>query len=147
MDSTSHPHNSSPQQHVEKNDDPALEGANEHAHGHLHHTAHAKYGRDSTEFTKGITYGASNIPAQTSHDQNVHRKHPTTTLNGTIPDAEKGGFGREGSEEDPRTHTLSDFYLKYRVFFHLFIWLIFTGCVDAFYLAPIVMPIVSPNES
>ncbi|KAL8656377.1 MAG: hypothetical protein Q9210_000304 [Variospora velana] len=94
MDSSSHPHNSSPQQHVQKNDDPALDRANEHAHGHLHHTAHAEHGRDSTEFTKGTTYGASNIPTQASHDQNVHGRHPTTTLTSTIPDAEKGGFGQ-----------------------------------------------------
>lgn len=129
MDVSSQTHNSSPQQHVKKNDDPALDTANEYVHGHLHHTAQAEEGRASTEYTKGASYGVSGIPNQTTHDQTTHRRHPTTTLPSANPDAEKGDFSREGSEEDPRTHTFSNFYSKYRIFFHLFIWLLFTGLV------------------
>ncbi|KAI4126744.1 MAG: hypothetical protein LQ338_003608 [Usnochroma carphineum] len=129
MDNHSHAHNVSAQDQVQRNEDPALDAANEHVHGHLHHSAYAEQGRDVTEFSKGTTYEESNIPSQDPHHQPVHRRHlPNgSTVPAAIPDAEKGSFGRGGSEEDPRTHTLSSFYLKYRVFFHIFIWLLFTG--------------------
>lgn len=132
MDNHSHAHNVSAQDQVQRNEDPALDAANEHVHGHLHHSAYAEQGRDVTEFSKGTTYEESNIPSQDPHHQPVHRRHlPNgSTVPAAIPDAEKGSFGRGGSEEDPRTHTLSSFYLKYRVFFHIFIWLLFTGFVD-----------------
>ncbi|KAL8943347.1 MAG: hypothetical protein Q9216_001122 [Gyalolechia sp. 2 TL-2023] len=130
MDDQLHAHNSSAQHQVQRSHDPALDLANEHVHGHLHHTAHAEQGRGETEYSKGTTYEASNIPIQDPHDQSIHRRHPLNnpTASPTVADAEKGSFGRDSSaEEDPRTHTLSNFYLRYRLFFHIFIWLLFTG--------------------
>lgn len=132
MDNQSHGHNSSVQHHVQKNHDSALDLANEHVHGHLHHTAHAEQGRRETEYSKETTHEKSNIPDQGLHDQSIHLRHPPAkpATSSAIADTEKGEFGRDSSSEvDPRTHTLSNFYLKYRIFFHLFIWLLFTGFV------------------
>lgn len=132
MDNQSHSHNFSSQQHVQINNDPALDTANEHRHGHLHHSANAEKGCEQMEYSTGTTYEQSNIPSQDPHDRYVHRRDPPDgpTIPSAIPDAEKGDFSREGSEEDPRTHTLSNFYLKFRVFFHAFVWLLFTGFVE-----------------
>ncbi|KAI4159015.1 MAG: hypothetical protein L6R39_000440 [Caloplaca ligustica] len=132
MDDQCHSHNSSAQQHVQENNDAALDTANEHTHKHLHHSAHAERGRDKMEFSKEPTYQDSNIH---SHDPDGHQHvHQRNTPNGStipavIPDAEKGSLDRQDSEEDPRTHALSSAYLKYRVFVHVFIWLLFTGPV------------------
>ncbi|KAL8769188.1 MAG: hypothetical protein Q9209_004822 [Squamulea sp. 1 TL-2023] len=131
-DSKSHSHNPSAQHNVEKNNDPALDTANEHTHGHLHHTAQANQGREDTKYSKGTTYEHSNIPSQDPHDQTVHRRHlpdgPGPKLPAAIADTEKGNFSPDNrSDEDPQTHTLSSFYAKYRIYFHLFIWLLFTG--------------------
>lgn len=134
MDDQCHSHNSSAQQHVQENNDAALDTANEHTHKHLHHSAHAERGRDKMEFSKEPTYQDSNIH---SHDPDGHQHvHQRNTPNGStipavIPDAEKGSLDRQDSEEDPRTHALSSAYLKYRVFVHVFIWLLFTGFVDS----------------
>ncbi|KAL8675154.1 MAG: hypothetical protein Q9168_000407 [Polycauliona sp. 1 TL-2023] len=125
-------HNASAQQNVEKNNDPALNTANEHTHTHLHHTAQADRGRPDTEFSRGTTYEDSTIPSQDPHDQSVHRRHlhdaPGPKLPAAVADTEKGNLNSDStSDEDPRTHTFSSFYLRYRVYFHLFIWLLFTG--------------------
>lgn len=130
MNDQPHGQNPSVQHHIQRNHDPALDPANEHIHGHLHHTAHAEQDRCETEYSKGTTFEKSNIPNQEPHDQPIHRKHPPANppITSTVADTEKGDFSRDSSsEDDPRTHTLSNFYLKYRLFFHLFIWLLFTG--------------------
>ena len=147
MDSQSYAHSSSTQQHVGKNHDPALVSANEHVHEHLHHTAHAEQGRAETEYSKETTYEESNVPSQDAHDQPAHRRNPSNgpKTPAMIADAEKGDLSRhDSSEQDPRTHTLSNIYLKYRIFFHLFIWLLFTGFVD-FYFARVYIFITFAN--
>lgn len=128
----SHSHNASSQHHAHKNNDPALDFANEHAHGHLHHTACAEQGREEIKYSKGTTYEKSDIPSQDPHDQNLHRRHGSNDAGASAPftDAEKGNLSPDRSDEDPRTHQISNVYLQYRVFFHLFIWLLFTGFVD-----------------
>ncbi|KAL8780086.1 MAG: hypothetical protein Q9194_001099 [Teloschistes cf. exilis] len=125
-------HNASSQDHVQMNNDPALDVANEHAHGHLHHAPYAEQGRVETEYSKGTTYENSNIPSQDSHDQNLHRRHGPNDpeASAQFADAEKGIPSPDRSDEDPRTHRISNVYLQYRVFFHLFIWLLFTGLVS-----------------
>ncbi|KAL8836690.1 MAG: hypothetical protein Q9170_002822 [Blastenia crenularia] len=130
MGDNTHSHNPSAQHHVQENHDPALDTANEHVHGHLHHATHAERDRDKTMFSTGTTYEDSNIPSQDPHDQTIHRRHPAdgVTIPPTIDDIEKGDLsGDLSSQEDPRTHTLSNFYLRYRIFFHSFVWLLFTG--------------------
>ncbi|KAL8696541.1 MAG: hypothetical protein Q9201_007608 [Fulgogasparrea decipioides] len=125
----SHPHNTSSQHHAEKNNDPALDVAKKHTHSHLHHDPRAEQGRDDTEFSKDTTYEASNIRSQDPNDQSIHRRHLPNDppVPAVVADPEKGDFSPDRSDEDPRAHKLSNIYGQYRVFFHLFIWLLFTG--------------------
>ena len=127
-----HEHNASAQQHVIPNNDPALDILHEHHHGHLHHSAHAERGRDDDViYSKGTTLEKNTIPHQDPQDHDLHRRHLVmeTKMATEAVDAEKGALSPVRSEEDPQTHTLSTFYAKYRVLFHLFIWLFFTGSV------------------
>ncbi|KAL8971488.1 MAG: hypothetical protein Q9183_001035 [Haloplaca sp. 2 TL-2023] len=122
-------HNASAQHHVGKNNDPALNVAKEHTHGHLHHSAKAEEDREETEYSKGTTFEKSTIPSQDPHDQDLHKRHAPNSpkADGNVADTEKGNYSPNRSDEDPRTHKLSNAYSKHRVFFHLFIWLLFTG--------------------
>ena len=129
----SHQHNASAQQRVVPNNNPALDISHEHNHGHLHHSAHAEQGRDDeVVYSKDTTFEKSSIPPQDPQDHDLHRRHlgnETKIATGAV-DAEKGTLSPIRSEEDPQTHTVSTFYAKYRIFFHVFVWLLFTGLVS-----------------
>ena len=127
-----HEHNMSAQKHVMPNNDPALDMSHEHHHGHLHHSTHVEQGReDDVVYSKDTTLEKSAIPHQDPQDHDLHRRHlvSETKMATEDVDAEKGALSPIRSEEDPQTHTLSTVYTKHRVFFHLFIWLLFTGSV------------------
>ena len=122
-------HNASHQRNVIVNDDPALEKTQEHNHSHLHHDVHAEKGRsDEVLYSKGTTDEKSTIPHQGRQDRDLARREQSET---TKDSAAVMDFGKadSGSEADPQTHTWSNFYRKYRLFFHIFIWLVFTGLV------------------
>lgn len=132
-------HNASPMPGVVENTDPVLDVAHEHHHAHLHHSAFAEKGRhDDIAYSKGTTAEPSVIPDPDPMDNALHRrKHPERREK----DIEKnGGFSTgdmdrdsmspvegAGDEEDPRGHAFSRFYAKYRIFFHIFIAMLFTG--------------------
>lgn len=137
-------HNSSAMPGLVPNPDPALDIAHEHQHGHLHHgaAAHADV-IDDKVYTKGTTLNEpSVIPAQDPNDDALHRlAHPDRK----DMDVEKSGGGyyetEQGSlekgshsngvaeEEDPKRHSLSMYYRRYRIFVHIFIGMLFTGYV------------------
>lgn len=127
-------HNTSSQRHVIENDDPALDKSNEHGHSHLHHDKHAAEGsKEEVVYSKGTTSEKSAIPHQNPQDHDLARRRrgDPSKASAAVKDAEKGDVSSDGlEEEDPRTHTFSNFYRKYRIFFHLFIWLFFTGYVS-----------------
>ncbi len=130
-----HEHDVSVQQNVVPNNDPALDISHEHNHGHLHHSALVEQGREvGVVYSKGTTFEKSTIPHQDPQDHDLHRRRLAneTKMVAEAMDAEKGTLSPVRSEEDPQTHTLSTFYAKYRIFFHLFIWLLFTGSVFRF---------------
>ena len=124
-------HNTSNQRHVEVNHDPALALDREHHHAHLHHDAHAEQGReDEVVYSIGTTFEKSTIPQQDPQDHDLHRRHHPSKHQGAMEviDAEKGIMSPAPlEEEDPQSHKVSAFYVKYRIFFHLFVWLFFTG--------------------
>ena len=123
-------HNASSQLHVVPNSDPALEASHEHHHRHLHHDAFAEKGReDEVVYSKGTTFERSTIPDENPQDHELHRRHHQEKGEVEVGDAEKGITPVRYEEEDPQTHTFSRFYGRYRIFFHLFIWLLFTGYV------------------
>lgn len=123
-------HNPSSQQDVIKNDDPVLQKSHEHHHEHLHHDAHAEKGRkDEVIYSYGTTFEGRSIPHQDPQDHDLHRRRDADMAKepATAFDREQGALSPSRSEEDPQTHTFSNLYKRYRIFFHLFVWLFFTG--------------------
>jgi concentrative nucleoside transporter, CNT family len=140
-DLPAHGHNPSVQTGVRPNDDLALHYSHEHQHDHLHHGRTSLAGRhDDILFARGATEDQHIGHQDHSHTVNHHRKSAQVGVDskdhsGTYSetDAEKGDLGVEPTRvgtnetEDGRRHCFSRFYRKYKVFFHLFIWLVFTG--------------------
>ena len=126
-------HNASPQIGVIRNNDPALDIAREHHHGHLHHSAAAVKGLENeVSYTKGTTDEPSTIPRADAMDNALHRRHKVEESGYAskmmeVQDEEKGTMSHTPSEEDPRHHGLSNWYSRFRVFVHIFIFMLFTG--------------------
>jgi CNT family concentrative nucleoside transporter len=123
--------------------DLALHASHEHTHQHLHHDARAEKGRtEEVVYSTGTTAEKSVIPDQDPLDNVMHRrqhagehspehgvfeKETGIAYNDKSYDAEKGEITLSGEEKDPKSHKFSRFYAKYRIFFHLFFLLLFTG--------------------
>ncbi|KAL1620969.1 putative h+ nucleoside cotransporter [Diplodia seriata] len=123
-------HNSSPQQHVAANPDPALDVSREHFHPHLHHDDTAEKGhRDEIAYSQGTTHGAATIPAEsTVHHRGASEKSMEKEGVIDIDDAEKGSTSQVArADEEKKRGPVGRFYSRFRIFFHLFIWLFFTG--------------------
>ena len=128
-------HNSSAQQDVIVNDDPVLNKANEHHHVHIHHDANAEKGREEeVVYSEGATFEPRVIPHQDPQDHGLHHRKQAENTDKSIAstrDAERGStsitLGHIQSEEDPQTHTGSTFYQRYRIYFHVTVWLFFTA--------------------
>ena len=123
-------HTASTKYRLEPNNDPALDPAHEHHHTHLHHSERAVAGReDDMMYSKETTDEPSTIPHQDALDHALNRRHhlPDQKAGVNVTDTEKGGLSPIQSEEDPQSHTFARFYSRYRIFFHLFVWLLFTG--------------------
>ena len=127
-----HGHNPSRQKSVEENPDIALHYSHEHQHNHMHHNRTSLSGRhDDILYAKGVDQ--PHIPKQDFS----HHKHPSHSVDTkdhdySESDPEKGGMSptkvsTNENGDDGRKHRFSHFYRKYRIFFHLFIWLVFTG--------------------
>ena len=134
-DFQAHGHNPSMQKEVHENPDLTLHYSHEHQHNHLHHGRASLSGRhDDILYAKGTTFDKPDIPDQ---DYSHHLKHPSHAIDTKDQaygdtDAEKGGMSptkvsTNETGEDGRKHKFSHFYRKYKIFFHLFIWLLFTG--------------------
>ena len=128
-------HNASPQVGVKRNDDPALDIAHEHHHGHVHHSgAAARKSVDDPVYTKETT--DKPILVSRNSKDSLHRRTPHAH-NGTkegihVHDAEKGDLSRSASEEDdPRTHRFSNIYQKIKIYIHIILFLLFTGSVNS----------------
>ena len=129
-----HGHNPSRQQNVEENPDMALHYSHEHQHNHMHHGRASLSGRhDDILYSKDVDN--AHVPDQ---DFSHHHKHPQVDTKDHLSsesDPEKGGMSPTKintnetgiTGEDGRKHRFSRFYRKYKIFFHLFIWLFFTG--------------------
>lgn len=124
-------HNASNQHQIAPNRDPALDLAHERHHGHLHHDASAEKCReDELVYSKDTTFEKSTIPYQAPQDHDLYRRHQPNDDPGLIEviDSKKGALSSPPlEEEDPQFHKFSSFYARYRIFFHLFLWLFFTG--------------------
>ncbi|GAM86019.1 hypothetical protein ANO11243_040290 [Dothideomycetidae sp. 11243] len=132
-------HNASSQKGVIPNDDPALNTANEHVHEHLHHgPTSLKHRENELVYSSGTTDEPHIIPHQDKMDNDLHRRHLGTDSDPA--DVEKGAVGynvskndvgydeQTPSEEiDPKNHKFARFYKKFRIVFHAFIVMLFTG--------------------
>ncbi len=128
-------HNSSAQDHVARNPDPALDRSHEHHHPHVHHDAFAEKGReDEVVYSQGTTSDRSNIPDQNPMNHGLHQRHHDAKGEVNIGDSEKGLSPIRSQDDDQKPSKFSGFYTKYRIFFHLFIWLVFTGYVTVSYV-------------
>jgi CNT family concentrative nucleoside transporter len=131
-------HNVSPMHGVVENTDPVLDVSHEHHHAHLHHSAFSEKGRhDDIAYSKGTTAEPHVIPDADPMDNALHRrKHPERGEK----DIEKiGGFGTDDMDKDSMNHVggsgedeghrghAAGFYAKYKIYFHIFIAMLFTG--------------------
>lgn len=126
-------HNYSPQHHVSRNNDAALDVSREHRHDHVHHnTFSEKGGHDDPQYTSGTTFNTHLIPDASPQDHHtLHRGLAAEKGQVDVIDAERGtAFSPNGVidvDADPKLHRFSHFYLRYRFFFHFAIFLLFTG--------------------
>ncbi|KAF2189171.1 hypothetical protein K469DRAFT_683614 [Zopfia rhizophila CBS 207.26] len=144
MADISREHNASPMPGVVRNPDPALDIAREHHHEHLHHGVNAENGHqhnhDHVAYTRGTTDEPGVIPKADPNDDGLHRRrHPERPAEhdiektGGLEYEEKGSLSNRRTssdpeeEVDPKRHRISNFYKKYRIFFHIFIGALFTG--------------------
>lgn len=130
-----HGHNASSQRDVAPNPNLALHNSNEHEHEHLHHHKRSIQGRDDeVVYSHGHNPEKSNVPDQITHDGHhapQYTESKTAGKSGVIQsDAEKGILS-PGSlsqeEDDPRSHKLSGFYARRKIFFHAAFLALMTG--------------------
>ena len=129
-----HGHNTSTQKDVSENPDLTLHYSHEHQHNHMHHGRTSLSGRhDDILYAKGTTFDKPHVPDQDFS----HHKLPSHSVDAkdqaySESDPEKGGMSptkisTNESGADGRKHRFSSFYRKYRIFFHIAIWLFFTA--------------------
>jgi len=130
-----HGHNASSQQDVSSNPDLALHYSHEHQHQHLHHDKRSLQGRDDeVVYSHGHDVEKSNVPNQNTQDSHHHAHYTaekTTAKSGIVQaDAEKGLVSPASlsqEEDDPRSHKVSGFYSKWKIFFHAALLALMTG--------------------
>ncbi|KAF2813121.1 H+/nucleoside cotransporter-like protein [Mytilinidion resinicola] len=140
MDVGEHKHNSSPQVGVVPNTDPALDVSHEHAHQHLHHSAFAEKGRtDEIVYSKGTTQEPQTVPDADPNDDYLRRRHHVAPEKGHHPGQEKdieAGNVEDVEDknslsprvtEDPQNHRFAKFYSQWKIVFHVFLGMLFTG--------------------
>lgn len=125
-------HNASWQDGVAPNYDPALDTAHEHRHSHLHHSAAALRNREheTVVYSTGVIPDRSIVPEDKTHEQHVHQKWRATSKDRDADSAEKGGMVNSietTSSEEKERGRFARFYTRWRIFFHMFIFLFFTG--------------------
>ena len=122
-------HNSS-QQKVIQNNEPALQDPHEHHHDHVRHDADAEKDReDEVVGSYGTTFEGRRTPQHDSQGHDLHRRRHTDMAKelALAVDLEQDAISPNRAEEDPQIHVFPSLYQRYRIFFHLFIWIIFTG--------------------
>ena len=107
-------------EHVVQSRDPATEVAREQPHGR----------DDEAGYPKSTMSEKTRAPYQESQAHDLHRRNQPEDRKkqAEMADPEKAGLSLGLPEEpDSKPRTSSSIYAKYRIFFHLGIWLFFTG--------------------
>ena len=144
-------HNRLAQTGAAVNPDPALDIRHEQFHAHLHHSSRAEQGRShDPSYAVGTTFEPNVIPQRdpqgyTSHPRLDSRTPTTTKLGADVGDVEKGSTspadGSSEQGEDGQKYSLIRLYKKYRIFFHIFVFLLFTG----WWIASLVLHVHNKN--
>jgi concentrative nucleoside transporter, CNT family len=114
-----------------RREDPALDPAHQHTHGHLHHSPRASgEGISQERYTLGTTAEPSIIPNPSPQDHS--RIDTVKKVEYNVTDVEKGNVSPitptsslEQSQE--QSGKGARFYRKYRTWVHLALWMIATG--------------------
>ena len=125
-------HNASWQDGVMSNPDPALDVSHEHRHSHLHHSAAALKGREheTVAYSTGTNPDKSTMPEDKTHETHVQQRWRSTLEDEDVDSAEKGGVVdsvESASSEEKERGRFARFYARWKILFHLFIFLFFTG--------------------
>lgn len=121
-----------------------------HQHAHLHHDANAKKGgQDEVVYSQDKKWKGVDKPLDDTQTNDIQRRKGANASHGSMDtlNQEKGSLSRLDSEEDPHTHTLPNFYLRYRVIFHVFIWLLFTGLAISFMVSKLALWSISKTHN
>ena len=95
-------------------------------HSHLHHDANVeKSTHDEVVYSKHKPLESPRNDVQRRRGANDPEDF-SDSLN-----HEKGSLNRLDADEDSQPHTFSRFYAKYRMIFHIFVWLLFTGSANS----------------
>lgn len=139
-----HGHNPSLQKDVIENPDMTLHYSHEHQHNHMHHGRSSLVDRhDDILFAKGGAIdNRHDFIVDQDHSHHQHAMKPTVDAKDHVysetstSDPEKAGLETARIEtndtDDEQKHRFSRFYRKYKLFFHLFVWLVFTAYVSSF---------------
>ncbi|KAI0139923.1 H+/nucleoside cotransporter-like protein [Hypoxylon sp. NC0597] len=111
-------HNSSLQEGVIPNPDPALQFANEHRHLHLHHGGLAA---NPANHPDEVVYSTS------SPDKSLEKPQDYAAAEKSVTDEESGAVGNISGDEGEKKSFISYWYRKLRAYVHLTIWLVFTA--------------------
>ena len=122
--------NPSPKQNVVKDNHQTLPNSTEQHHDHVQYNIQSRKSQENdVTHSYDATLEGNTIHHQDSQNREHYRKrHADMRKELAIAvDPEQTNVGLSRFEEDAQSHTFSTFYKKYRVFFHLFIWVVFTG--------------------
>lgn len=126
-----HHHNASPMPGMVPNSDPALDTAHEHVHKHVHHSEFAEKGRtDEIVYSKGTTDEPQTVPDADSQDDYLRRRAHNKEKDieaGEVEDTVDKNSLSPRTSEDPQNHHFAKFYSHYKVVFHVFLAMLFTG--------------------
>jgi concentrative nucleoside transporter, CNT family len=119
---------------LQHNPDPALLPSHQHHHQHLHHDAFAERGRqddlvyEDNDADTPAKLKPSAVPSKSPEDYSEKEAPPALDYDAEKASADdtsgENGNNAPGSRESSK---LKRFYRQYRIFFHLVVWLFFTG--------------------
>ena len=116
--------NPSPKPNVLKDNHPTIQVSTEHHHDRVQYNMQSiKSQENDVTHSYDAALEADNIHHQDSRNRHADMRNELAVA----VDPEQNNVGLSRFEEDAQSHTLSSFFKKYRVFFHLFIWAVFTG--------------------
>ena len=125
-------HKDSAQHRPVENDDPSLDTSYDDSHRRLPHERGEQGHDHELVYSEDSTLEKGTIPHQDPRDPNLARRRHAdpAKMAAALVDTEKSPITSDHfDEENPRTHSLSSYYARYRIFVHILIWLFFTGSV------------------